>query len=96
LKPLRQNGYAKPVVSANYTQIKDVLGVVGKEAGDKYYIEGGNPDDPGNTDMQKMIYERGKAKYGHDRLFIYWVRASIRSGSSLRPSRRPRASIPTM
>jgi len=68
LKTLRQNGYAKPVVGANYTQIKDILEIVGKEAGDNYFIEGGNPDDPGNTDMQKMIYERGKAKYGHDRL----------------------------
>ena len=68
LKPLRQNGYAKPVVGCHFTEIKDVLNIVGKEIGDNYFVQGINPDDPGLTDMEKMILERGKAKYGHDRL----------------------------
>lgn len=68
LKPLRQNGWAKPVVGLHYTEIKDVLDIVGKEVGDNYFVEAINPGEPEKTNIEKMILERGKAKYGHDRL----------------------------
>ena len=68
LKALRENGYNKPVIGLHYSQAPDVMEVAGKEASDNYFIHGIGVDDPEMPDMIKMILERGKAKYGHERI----------------------------
>jgi branched-chain amino acid transport system substrate-binding protein len=71
LKALRENGYNKPVIGLHYSQAKDVMEVAGKEASDNYFIHGINADTPEKPDMVKWIQEKGKAKYGHERLAFF-------------------------
>ena len=68
LKALRENGYNKPVIGLHYSQAKDVMEVAGKEASDNYFIHGINVDTPEKTDIIKWILDRGKARYGHERV----------------------------
>jgi branched-chain amino acid transport system substrate-binding protein len=71
LKALRENGYNQPVIGLHYSQAKDVMEVAGKEASDNYFIHGINVDTPEKPEMVKWIEERGKAKYGHERLAFF-------------------------
>ena len=68
LKALREAGYNKPVMGLHYSQAKDVLEVAGKEASDNYFIHGINVNSPDKTDIIKWIQDRGKARYGHERV----------------------------
>jgi branched-chain amino acid transport system substrate-binding protein len=93
LKALRENGYSKPVIGLHYSQAADVLEIAGKEAGDNYFIHGINVNDPELTDTIKWMLEKGKARYGHDRITfltegfdsVYVLAQAIEKAQSLDP-----------
>ena len=93
LKALRENGYEKPVIGFHYSQAPDVLEIAGPEASDNYFIHGMNLDDPDMTDTIKMIKEKAKAKYGHERITfliegfdsVYVLAQAIQEAQSLKP-----------